>query len=68
MKEPCYKNLKWYIETQIQGDDIIISEGFSDIAFERTKMIIRTKEESVRQALMKLGWTPPHSTEHPVDN
>ncbi len=49
------------ISTEIDGEIITqvskITEG--GVVFNLTKAIVNTKEKQMREALLKLGWTPP---------
>ncbi len=49
------------ISTEIDGEIITqISKITEDgTVFNLTKAIVNTKEQQMREALVKLGWTPP---------
>lgn len=48
------------VETKFNKDMIIQESGFKDSDLSNiTEEILNLKEESVRKALILLGWTPP---------
>ncbi len=53
----------YYISTEIDGEIITqvskITDVDSGVVFNLTKAIVNTKERQMREALLKLGWTPP---------
>lgn len=55
--------LKIEIKTVIKRtDDIETIQVERRVSDEVTRQIINLHEEAVRQALISLGWTPPHKT------
>lgn len=50
------------VETKFNKDMIIQESGFKDSDLSNiTEEILNLKEESVRKALILLGWTPPYN-------
>jgi hypothetical protein len=54
-------DVSFKVDTFIEGDIIKqeVSTGFQDMHTIVVRQIMDTKEEQIRQALIKLGWTPP---------
>jgi hypothetical protein len=59
--------MKYVITTSIEGNKIIQEGRYEDeLNSVRTKMvrkILNTEEQQVKDALIKLGWTPPKDKE-----
>ena len=59
-------NLKYTIDTQLVNNEkfyIELSSEFNGIRETIMREIIDLKELSIREALIKLGWTPPKGIE-----
>lgn len=54
-------NQRYAIETKINQDEIIqiLRVEFQSKIDELSRWMINTRDEQVREALIKLGWTPP---------
>jgi hypothetical protein len=53
-------NMQITINTDILNNDKILQETRIDGCYKSTtRLIISTQEEQTRQALIKIGWTPP---------
>lgn len=63
MKENTDYKLDFNVSTEIQGDDIHtkIDMVMNGVIADTQRQIIKTKDAQVREALVKLGWTPPTS-------
>lgn len=58
MKEDFSYKIEWAIEPSIFNNQAI-ELTTRDMAGRITKEILNTKEEMIRQGLIKLGWLPP---------
>ena len=57
------KRFETIVKTTIEGNDIIVdiedNTSFMNLAEQHVIKVIKTEDEMVRNALVKLGWTPP---------
>lgn len=55
------KNIKINIETRIEDIKVIqeINRETEGVLENMVRIVYDTREEQLRQALIKLGWTPP---------
>ena len=51
--------MKVTLDTEITEDQKIIQTLFKDQVETLSKWVYDTREQSIRDALIKLGWTPP---------
>lgn len=50
------------VRTNVYPEGLIVTEVIDDIGTYRERIVrqvLNTKEQQVREALIKLGWTPP---------
>jgi len=55
--------VKYKLETSVSGDGVIsqslLSSDIQDHINEVTRWVCDTREATIKQALINLGWTPP---------
>lgn len=56
--------IKCSISSELKGESLIIENRIDGLYEHYYKEIINFKEEAIREALIKLGWTPPKDTSH----
>ena len=56
--------MKYKITYEIDKDEILIlttmQNSINKMVKETSRMLIKTKDKAVREALIELGWTPPN--------
>lgn len=52
--------LRYRVDTQVTKDDLIVQELFNGQQM-LSRWIMNTRDAQIREALITLGWTPPHS-------
>lgn len=50
------------VRTSVYPEGLIVTEVIEDLGFYRERImrqVVATKDHQIREALIKLGWTPP---------
>lgn len=61
--KPLNSAIDFNIHTEIEGDDIHtqVDMVMNEVIVNTQAQILRTKDTQIRDALIKMGWTPPVS-------
>ncbi len=59
-------SLKLTVNTAI--DNTTIKQEFVDVAGQMHRWVMDTRETQIREALIKLGWTPPSSASQTMNH
>ena len=52
--------IRYRVDTKATQDDLIVQELHNGEQM-LSRWIMHTRDHQIREALVKLGWTPPHS-------
>ena len=56
---PNLKTLRYTLETSVDYENAEIVQALKQAEMKLSSWMIKTREEEIKKALIKLGWTPP---------
>lgn len=65
------EEMEYKLKTDIYEDSIICQTLYAEIQPVHTKImqdIVNLRDEQVKEALIKLGWTPPNKEQKPIED